>query len=390
MKPFKKVAAFLLAAVIIALSAGCTPISLTKEWSYKYGDDELSIGVYIYSLYQAYNQAQTYAEKNEDYSSDKSFMDLQITDDDGNTEVAKTWILNEADKITKRILSIDNELKTNNITVDQATMDQAKSEAQNVWDMGAYASYGYFNPMSKVLEPYGISFDSFYVSSYGASAKENVLFNGIYGKDGTKEVSDSEIKDYFNENYTNYSFFPVNLYTSETDEEGNSTNTPLTDDEKKKVENELKGYVDDIKSGKSFEEIVNVYMEENEVTDNPSQSNTEILENSSIGDEIKEKLKEMKEGTAETLQVGDGDTAVLYLIYKGDISKEADTYLSDETNRSNVLSNMKQDEFNDYIDEKANNLEIEKNQSQIDKYSPDMFFVPVEPTTEAQNESDAK
>lgn len=389
MKPFKKVAAFLLAAVMIALSAGCTPISFSKDWSYRYEDNELAIGVYIYSLYQAYNQAQTYAQENEDYSSDKSFMDLAITDDDGNTEVAKTWILNEADKITKRILAVDSELKKNNITVDTATMDEAKSTAENIWEMGAYAAYGYFSPMSAELEPYGISFDSFYISSYGAMAKESALFEGLYGKGGAKEVPENEIKDCFNENYTDYKFFSVNLYTTETDDDGNSTNTALSDDEKKKVEDELKGYVNDIKSGKSYDDVLKTYMEANEITSDPSQSGTENLENSSIGDNIKEKLNEMKAGTAETLQVGEGNTATLYFIYKGDAKKIADEYLSDNTNRSNVLSYMKQDEFNDYIEEVAKNLEVEKNQSQIDRYSPDMFFVPVEPTTTASTQDQA-
>ena len=50
MKPFFKVTAFLLAVVMIIFSVGCTPISMNAEWSYRYNDQELAIGVYIYSL----------------------------------------------------------------------------------------------------------------------------------------------------------------------------------------------------------------------------------------------------------------------------------------------------------------------------------------------------
>lgn len=383
MKPFKKVAAVLLAAVMIVLSAGCTPISLSKEWSYKYGDDQLSIGVYIYSLYQAYSQAQSYAEKNEDYSSDKSFMSLEITDDDGNKKVAKDWILEEADKITKSILAVDSELAKYDITLDTATKDEAKKTAQSTWDMGAYASYGYFDPLSKKLEPYGVSFESFYTSSYEAMAKQSALFNALYGKGGAKEVKDDELKSYVKENYTDYKYLPVNLYTTETDDSGNSTNTALSDDDKKKVENELKQYAEQITGGKAFGDAVSEYMKANSITEDTSKSATENLENSSIGDEIKEKLKKMKEGTAETLQVGDGDSAQIYLIYKGKINDAADSYISDSTNRSNVLSEMKSDEFNNYIDEIAASLDVEINSAQVNRYAPDMFFVPVEPTTEA-------
>lgn len=383
MKPFKNVAAVLLAAVMIVLSAGCTPISLSKEWSYRYGDDELSIGVYIYSLYQAYSQAQSYAESNENYSTDKSFMDLEITDDDGNTAVAKDWILNEADKITKSLLALDNELARLNVKLEQATIDEAKSTAQSTWDTGIYAAYGYFDPMSEKLEPYGISFDSFYVSSYEAMAKQSCLFNALYAKGGEKEVSDAELTDYFTENYTDYSFFPVNLYTTDTDDEGNSVNTALSDDEKAKVEDELNGYVKDIVSGKTFDDVLSAYMDANSITDDPSQKGIEILEDSTIGDDIKDKLADMKEGTAETLQVGDGDTAQLYFVYKGSIKNDVDDYINDATNRASVLSSMKSDEFNEYLDKLTEELEPEINTAQVNKYDPDMFFEPVEPTTTA-------
>lgn len=389
MKPFKKVAAVVLAAIMIVVSAGCTPISLSKEWSYKYGDDTLDIGVYIYSLYQAYSQAQSYAEKNEDYATNKSFMDLEITDDDGNTKVAREWILEEADKITKSVLVIDSEVANHNVKLDQATMDEAEKNAKNIWDMGAYASYGYYDPMSAKLEPYGISFESFSKSSYEAMAKQSCLFNAIYGKGGEQEVSDKDLTDYFVKNYTDYKLLPVNLYTTSTDESGTQTNTAMTEEEISKVEKEVKGYASELNSGKSFDDVVSAYMEANEVTQDPSQKGVEILDNSSIGDEIKEQLGKMDEGKAETLQVGEGENAQLYLIYKGDINSDVDEYINNTTNRTNVLSSMKAEEFNDYIDELVNNIEVEINTAQVDRYDPDMFFVPVEPTTAATTAAEA-
>ena len=53
MKPNIKVGSFLLAIVMmfsVFAIAGCTPTTLNKEWSYKTSDNELAIGVYIYSL----------------------------------------------------------------------------------------------------------------------------------------------------------------------------------------------------------------------------------------------------------------------------------------------------------------------------------------------------
>lgn len=383
MKHFAKVTAFLLAVIMIVFSVGCTPISLNAEWSYRYNDDELPIGVYIYSLYQAYSQAQGFAQSNENYTSDKSFMDLEITDDEDNKMIAKDWILQEADKITKSILVINDELAKLGVDVDQTSLDEARNTAETVWNVGAYADYGYFDPMSAILEPYGISFDSFYISSYGAMAKQAALFDALYNIGGSMEVSDEELTKYFTENYTDYKFFAVDLYTTTTDETGNSTSTAFTEDEIKAVEAELNGYVNNIQQGYTYDDVVKAYMDKNSVTTNPTQQATEILDNSSIGDEIKNKLAEMTEGTATTLKVGDGENAQLYFIYKGKIADQTEAYIGDATKRTSILSNMKSEDFNAYIDGLVETIEPEINTAQVDRYDPNMFFVPVEPTTAA-------
>lgn len=384
MKPFKKVAAFLLAVVMIVIASGCTPMSLSKEWSYKDADTELAIGVYIYSLYQAYSEASNYAKDNKDFDSTKSFMDLEITDDDGNTKVAREWIKEQADKITKNLLAINYQLKELNVTVDQATLDEAKSAAQTVWDVGQYASYGYFSPMSKILEPYGISFDSFFVSTYEAMAKQDALFNAIYGKGGSQEVADSDLTSYFTDNYTDYKYFSAALSTSTTDESGNSTSKAMTDEEKEKVRDELQGYANALNSkSKTFDEVLKTYMDANAITTDPSKSGVENLENSTIGDELKEKLKDMEQGKADVIEIGTGDTAQCYLVYKGKINDDVKTYIDDKTNRASVLSAMKSDDFNDFLEKSLENLKVEINTAQIDRYDPNMFFVPEEPTTAA-------
>lgn len=380
MKPFSKITAFLLAVIMIILSVGCTPISLNAEWSYRYNDDELAIGVYIYSLNQAYSMAKSYAESNENYASDKSFMDLEITDEDGNKMIAREWILKEADRITKNILVINDELKKNNIVLDQATVDQAKSQAETVWNVGLYADYGYFDPMSAIIEPYGVSFDSFFVSTYLLDAKESALFNSIYGKGGTKEVPQDEIEKYFLDNYTDYKYFAVDLYTSTTDDTGNTSSTAFTEEEIKAVEKELNGYVSDIKAGKSYDDIANAYMIKHELTTDPTQAATEILEKSSVGTEIKDALAKLAEGTATTVKVGEGEYAQYYFIYKDKIANQTKAVLSDSSNISTIINVMKQDEFDKYLDDLVEAIKPEINTAQVDRYDPDMFFVPVTPT----------
>ena len=86
MKPTVKIGSLLLAVVMALSAAFATGCSMSKEWSYKTSDKELAIGVYIYCLDLAYQQAQTKAKELDDYDgTNDKWLDLEITDDDGNT-----------------------------------------------------------------------------------------------------------------------------------------------------------------------------------------------------------------------------------------------------------------------------------------------------------------
>ena len=67
MKPTVKIGSFFLAAVMALSAVLTTGCSLNKEWSYRTSEKELAIGVYIYCLDVAFQQAQTKAKELEDY-----------------------------------------------------------------------------------------------------------------------------------------------------------------------------------------------------------------------------------------------------------------------------------------------------------------------------------
>lgn len=385
MKPNMKIGSFLLAFIMlftVLLASGCTPISMNQEWSYKTNDKELAIGVYIYSLDTAYQQAKSYAEKLDNYDeSNDSWLDFEITDDDNNKQVAREWIKDQAEKICLSYLVLEEQIKKEGVKIDQLTMASADEQAEQYWNVGQYANYGYIMPMKDDLESYGVSLESFKYCTTEYNTKYNALFDKLYKKGGKKEVSDSDLTKYFTENYVDYSYFSVNLYESTTDEAGSQSNVALSDEEAKKLTDELDGYASDINSGKSYEDMISDYMKANDVQTDPSTSNVEDLETSSIGDELKEALKKLDSDKATTLKVGSGDSAVYYLVYKKDIDKDIDEYINNDINRSSVLTSMKSEEFAVYIDELTKDLEYEKNSSVIDKYNPGMFFVKPEETT---------
>ena len=385
MKPNVKIGSFLMAVVMIfsvLIVSGCTPMSLNKEWSYKSGDKELAIGVYIYSLNTAYQQAKSYAQKLDDYDESKdSWLEMEITDDDGKKEVASKWIKDQAKLMCLSYLVLDEQIEKENIDISLASADE---QAETYWNVGQYADYGYVMPMKDDLEPYGISFESFRYCSTEYSVKYQALFDKLYKEGGSKEVSDEELTKYFNENYTDYSYFTVNLYNASTDEAGQSTNVAMSDEEAKKVTDEIDGYVKDVNNGKSYDDVLEAYMKANDIESDPATSNIENLENSSLGDEVKEALEKLDNKKATAVKVGSGENAVYYFIYKRNIKDAVKDYIADETKKANLISSMKGDEFADYIEELTKSLDYEENTSAIDKYEPKMFFVPVEPTTAAE------
>ncbi|MCH5297750.1 MAG: hypothetical protein J1E85_08770 [Ruminococcus sp.] len=390
MKSNLKIGSFLL-AVLMCLTAvfavGCVPTSLNKEWAYKTADNELAIGVYIYSLNLAYSQAQSYAsDQLDDYSTANSdWLDKEITDDDGNKQVAKDWIKEQAETMCKSYLVIDELLAKANVTLSTADTAAAEDQAETYWNVGQYAAYGYIMPMKDDLEPYGISLESFAYVTTLYSTKYAKLFDSTYGKGGSQEVTDSELTEFFKENYVDYSYVTVNLYESTTDESGTAKDTALSDEAAKKLTDEMDGYAKDINNGSSFETVINKYIENNNLESDPSVSNVENINSSSLGEDVLNALKELKNNKATTLKVGSGDSAVYYLIYKNDINNDVDDYIKSDTNRTTVLSNMKSDDFKDYIKDLADKLECEANTSVIDKYKADLFFVAVEETTSADD-----
>ena len=141
--------------------------------------------------------------------------------------------------------------------------------------------------------------------------------------------------------------------------------------------------------GKSYDDVVSEYTEKHELSQSPAVDNTEQLENVSAGDQIKDALKELGNNKATTVKVGDGDSAMLYLVYKRNSADSAKDYLESEANRQGVLGTMKKDDFEKYIEKIAEELEYEKN-SAVDGYDPKMFFVAEQPTTSAEETTAAE
>lgn len=376
MKAIKKITAAFLAVLMIMSISGC---STKPEWSYKADDNEVQIGVYIYALYTAYNQASSYASSAEGYDAEKSFLNLTITDDDGETAVAKDWIVDTAKELTKNILTIEEEFEARGLTLTAEDEAAAKESADNDWNLGPYydryLAYGMMpTPYKNILEPYGVSYESFERASYMASAKQTALFEEIYINDEETAVSTEDLTNYFTENYTSYSYLSVRLADSATDESGSTTYTAMSDEDIAEIESTLQGYADNINNGAgTFAEQMVEYTALKELESDPSTSAVENLDESSLNEDVIAALNELEEGKASLVKVGEAENAYYYLIYKAPIADSVADYIEDETNSFNVLSAMKSEEFQDMLTAKAEELGIQENTSVVNSYKPSMF-----------------
>ncbi len=384
MNNLKKIMALMLAVVMFASLCACSqlPKTLDKQWSYKDGDSEYAIGVHIYSLVSAYNQAYSVLSEaqGDKFDSSASILGVESSfDESGEIVLCKDWILKEADYITKNLMAIDNLIAEYDVEIDPALENSSYQQALKDWDLGPYyeeyRSYGYTStPYKEILEPCGVSFESFYEATYLASVKQSTIFNHFYKKDGIKAVKESEVKKFFEDNFTSYSYFTVNLYESSVDSTTNQTvNKALPEDKIKEIKTNLDFYAAMIKSGTSFDDVSGAYTAYAQLSTNPAVSCVENLENSSLPEEIADVVAGLKVGQPKVIYLGEEETTVAYFVYKKSITKETKSYVGNETNYESLLQEMKSEEFLSDMEKITAEVQCEINTAIVDKYTPELI-----------------
>lgn len=373
MKNFSKILCVVLALVVALSAAAC---SLSPEYAYQKDDIELPIGVYIYYLYNAYNSAQNYAQQSDLYDSEtgkydgsKSFLKIEITDDDGETAVAEDWIINKAVEDTKNAVAVETKFNELGCTIDQTELDSTKTYYQSYWDQ-SYAEQ---------MEPYGISFESFFEAGYTIPVMKTEAFKAEYGTDGPSAVSDEELSTYFKDNFTSYKYFSANLYTTSEAEATNdgsaeteTANTPLPEEEIAKYQKDFSDYAATLSEGGSYEDVVEKYKSDYNITDDPTTENVEVID-ADTTDEILKTIKDMKDGQAMTIEIGDDDASKqLYLLYREPIENQLAAYTDPEQHKDDVLEAMKKDDFDKLLKDLVEELDITLSTA-CDSYKPSMF-----------------
>jgi PPIC-type PPIASE domain. len=331
----------------VIMAASMTACGGDGTWAVKTSDQSVPIGAYIYFLYSAYSEAQSKAT-----DTTKSVLDQQIDGKKGDQ-----WIKDRALSYTKSILYADKQLKDMNLSLTSSEESDLQSQVDASW-----SSY------QSTLEGYGISKTSFSAVNAMLSTKFSKLFNAIYSKGGTKEVTDAQLQDFFVTNYTNFSYIMTQLY--KTDTSGQST--AMTDDEKTAAKKKLDDLAVQINAGTlTVDKAAEKYKTDNSLTEDPLGTALSDLNKNSEGypTEIVTALKAMKNGEAKTVE----SSSTYFLIVKGDINAKV-SELATDSERASVLNDMKSEEFLNNLLTEADKMQgITVNSGAVNKYQPTMF-----------------
>lgn len=331
----------------VAMLTGMTACSgPDKTWAAKTNEKTLPIGVYIYYEYLAYQNASTKVE-----DSTKPVLEQKIEDTD-----ATQWIKKKALDYTKLLFVIDNKMKELKLSLTDAETKEIDSTATSQW-----SSY------KDTLESYGISKESFSMATAEFNTKSSKVFEAIYGAKGSKAVSDADLKTYFEKNYTDFSYVMIPLY--------NPTTYAALDE---KTEKEYKQFLDDQaaalnKGSTTFDAVSTAVQKKLSLDYAPSQNVTTLLnEGSGYPTDLISLINGMKAGEAKTITLSTVSAALL--VVKNDVTKKTATQISNASTRSEVLGNMKHQEFEDEMTKLAEeSKDITVNDKAIDSYQPTMF-----------------
>ncbi|MGX8701251.1 peptidylprolyl isomerase [Caproiciproducens sp.] len=344
LKKSKKVVAAVLA---VAMIAGTTACKSDKSWAMKNDSLTAPIGAYIYNLYYAYQSAQSLAT-----DTSKPLLEQKIDGKD-----SEAYIKEKALNSTKMLFVMNDKMKELGLSL---TADETKSISSSTDSQWAQAS--------STLEKYGISKSSFNLVYSDYYTKYQKVFTALYGKGGKKEVSDADLKAYFEKNYTDFSYFLKPLYSTDA----NGSTVMITETEQAALEKEFNGYAADIKAGKmTMQQAADAYKVSSKQTTDQLQSGTEILDSSSgFPADFLSLFSSMKPGEVKAAEI----SGTYLVAMKNDVTKKTAGQLGTESTRSSILAQLKGQEYSDEIEkEAAAYTNVTLNQKAIDSYKPSMF-----------------
>ncbi|MCH5196154.1 MAG: hypothetical protein J1F28_05540 [Oscillospiraceae bacterium] len=401
---FKKILSGILAGALAVSLCGCA------DNGYIMTVDGMDIrnGIYIYYQQDAYATAND--KLNEIFNSGDSENSADTTSLDFFAQTIENksssdWVKNETLRLVRQYVAIQRICAERNITLDDEDINEVNEVIREMWDEDNYIYQIYYgiNNLGEYYESFGISRESM-TMLYEVNSLKSKLFMSIYGKDGEQAVSEDDFIDHINKTYASAQIISIPY----NDEYGKAT-TDATRIEDLKVR--AQGYADMLNEGKSFADVLYecelAIQKEiagakatDEYNENPDDDLTlEEYVKKAVDSVTVDKISEEDADTlfrrdadknsysydenlvdyilnADTYDVAviypSEDKKCVYVVVVTDITKN--THWQDK-NRESVLTEIKGDDFEGFLDIYSQNYKVEMNSYLVDsKYSPEKLF----------------
>ncbi|MBR5524879.1 MAG: hypothetical protein IKU51_06405 [Clostridia bacterium] len=365
MKNTKRILCSLLAAVLLlsVMLSGCSMPKITLPGTGDVaatGDVELSTGEYLAYLYNEfynmyYNQGLYQYEM---YYQDYDVWAQSYTygeGDDAEKLLFSDYIIRAAQDYVKRQIALEKLMDENKL--DWLEKDVEELEA-DIKEMGkdAYLTLG-------------ISDENFLTVYKDISLNERGAFYGLYGKDGPREVKEEDLKKYFTDNYLSYKMISISLTNSEGKE--------LDAEGKKKITDQLNGYLDKYNADKNFEAVMDEYNKSNakegeEVTATKDEDNRRDYDANDMDENLVKAIRDIEVGSAKVVEYkSGGSTPTAALIVRLDINEPAKLYTD---SYEAILSSLKYEEFNEEVEKLTKEVDLTFNKKVVKKCKPENFL----------------
>ncbi len=343
-----------MAALVLAISCLLFCACSTPDVAMKVGDKVYEMGDYL-----AYAYGTAFADQNTYfylmyYGEEALDMDFVYGEGDEEEDV----------KMDEYLI-----LSTRDMMVRQKVLEDMMEEYKLEWDKDELKEIE--KELKKISAdqflPLGFTNDR-YIKMYKAfQLNESTVFDGLYNKGGAREVSETDMRKYFEDNYLSYFAFEVSLVDKD--------NKPLVDDiikdYQKHFDEYLKKFNESKKTIADFQEIYKQFKkdtaeeasqtdeketkaEETTPTDEKAERQELVKDQDGADEELIKALENIPEGSAEVVKYKKGgSTNTLAFLFRLDPEAERgekeDFY---EDNRDQTLQYMKYDEFDKELKKK--------------------------------------
>lgn len=347
----------------MVLAAGCSGQDTT--WAYQVGEQQLPTGVYVYYQMNGTSNAQQALQDanadNEDYTLPETHEELLKLEIDGQS--VEEYITAEAQALVKEHFAIEQEFAARELTLSEDELAYAESTAASAYEQNA-----------ELFEDNGISESSLCLIVEN-DLKRQALFNDLYGEDGEMAADEEELKEYF---LTNYAKVDMMLYSVPAEDDTESTNRA-----------DAEAFMERMENGEDFYTVFNDVEKAEFDAEQAASTATQIEEYTPV----EEGDRAMLFGNSEDYRTSYGDTLIdgvfgaeigkpvmfedtmyIYIINRLDLSQSDDFSLY----KTQVLYEAKADEFNDWLTEKAESIEMTSNEATLNKFTPSHLKMDVE------------